>query len=311
MTRIVVGRVLALIPTLLLATFIIYLLLYFAPGDPAVALAGENATAAQIEAIRVAQGFDQPMIVQYARWLWNAVQGNLGVSYGDGIPVATKIGQALPATLFLVAGAMIVAVGLGVIAGIAAARRANSVTDTFISAGAATGAAIPSFWLGLVLVVIFALGLHWFPATGFDGAANPGMAARQIVLPSIALGMAGAAEITRQLRAAMMDVLASDHVRTLRAKGLPERSIIWRHARKGSGVPLMTVAGLQVSRLLGATVVVEAVFGIGGLGTLVVKAAATRDYPVVEGAVVLMAIMVIATNFVVDISYRLIDPRIR
>jgi peptide/nickel transport system permease protein len=161
-------------------------------------------------------------------------------------------------------------------------------------------------------VSLFALGLHWFPATGFVGiTTDPGQALKSLVLPSIALGIAGAAEIARQLRAVLIEILASDHIRTLRAKGLAERRIVWIHALKGAGVPLMTIIGLQVSRFLGATVVVEAVFGISGIGTLVVNAAQNRDYPVVEGVVIVMALIVILINFAVDVSYRLVDPRIR
>jgi peptide/nickel transport system permease protein len=163
-----------------------------------------------------------------------------------------------------------------------------------------------------VLVSLFALGTHWFPATGFVSiTSNPGQALQHLVLPSIALGVSGAAEIARQLRAVLIEILASDHIRTLRAKGLPERSIVWRHALKGATVPLVTIIGLQVSRFLGAAVVVEAVFGIPGIGTLVVGAAQNQDYPVVEGVVLVMALIVIVVNFAVDVSYRLFDPRIR
>ena len=222
------------------------------------------------------------------------------------------IRQTLPITLQLVAGALLVAVVVGVAAGVASARRAHTAADSVIASAASAGAAMPSFWLGLVLVSVFALQLGWLPATGYVGiTTDPALALRQLVLPSIALGVAGAAEIARQLRGAMIETLSSDHVRTLRAKGLADRPIVWRHALKGSAVPLMTIIGLQVSRFLGATVVVEAVFGISGIGTLVVSAAQNRDYPVVEGVVVVMAVLVIFTNFVVDVSYRLVDPRIR
>jgi peptide/nickel transport system permease protein len=312
MRRLLIGRFGALLPTLLLASFGIFALIKLAPGDPAVAVAGENATTAQIEQVRQQYGFDRPLIVQYLDWLGDAVRGDLGSSLTGHVSVVSQIKQTLPVTLQLVAGGMLVAVVLGVIAGVAAGRRANTAADSVISAAASTGAAVPSFWLGLVLVSVFALKLGWFPATGYAGITDdPALALRQLVLPSIALGVAGAAEIARQLRSVMMDVFASDHVRTLRAKGVAERRIVWRHGLKGSGVPLMTVVGLQVSRFLGATVVVEAVFGIPGMGSLVVSAAQNRDYPVVQGVVVVMAILVIATNVAVDLSYRFFDPRIR
>ena len=312
MGRLLLNRAVTLVPTLLLATFGIFLLVRLAPGDPAVALAGENATQDQIELVRQQQGFDRPLFVQYVEWLGKAVRGDLGTSYNNGSSVSDAIGHTLPTTLQLVAGALLVAVIAGVVAGVAAARRANSAADALITSASSAGAAMPSFWLGLVLVSVFALQLEWLPATGYVGfSTDAGLTLRQLVLPSIALGVAGAAEIARQLRAVMIDTLASDHVRTLRAKGLPERAIVWRHALKGSAVPLLTVAGLQVSRFLGATVVVEAVFGISGIGTLVVTAAQNRDYPIVEGVVVVLAVIVVLTNLVTDMAYRLVDPRIR
>lgn len=306
------GRIAALAPTLLLASFGIFFLVHLAPGDPAITLAGENATAQQVAEIRHRLGYDKPFLEQYWTWLSHAVRGDLGASVITHESIASAIGRTLPTTLQLVGGAMVVAVVLGVLAGVASARRANTAADAVISSVSSAGAAMPSFWLGLVLVSVFALNLHWFPATGYVGfTTDPGQALRDIVLPSIALGVVGAAEIARQLRAVLIEILASDHVRTLRAKGLPEWRIVWLHALKGAAVPLLTIVGLQISRVLGATVVVEAVFGIQGIGTLVVAAAQNHDYPVVEGIVVVMAVVVILVNFAVDVSYRLFDPRIR
>jgi peptide/nickel transport system permease protein len=312
MKRLLLERLLWLVPTLVLATFGIFWLIHLAPGDPAITLAGENATAKQIETIRDELGLNQPFLVQYWHWLTHAVSGNLGTSLNTRQSVASAIGEALPTTLQLVVGGLLVAAILGIVAGVVSARRANTATDAVVSSLSSAGAAIPSFWLGLVLVSLFALGTHWFPATGFVSiTSNPGQALQHLVLPSIALGVSGAAEIGRQLRAVLIEILASDHIRTLRAKGLSEQRIIWRHAMKGATVPLMTIIGLQVSRFLGAAVVVEAVFGIPGIGTLVVGAAQNQDYPVVEGVVLVMALIVIVVNFAVDVSYRLFDPRIR
>jgi len=312
MRRLLLERLLWLVPTLLLATFGIFWLIHLAPGDPAITLAGENATAKQIETIRDQLGLNQPFLVQYWHWLSHALSGNLGTSLSTRQSVASAIGEALPTTLQLVVGGLLVAAMLGIVAGVVSARRANTATDAVVSSLSSAGAAIPSFWLGLVLVSLFALGTRWFPATGFVSiTSNPGQALKHLVLPSIALGVSGAAEIARQLRAVLIEILASDHIRTLRAKGLSERRIVWRHALKGATVPLMTIIGLQVSRFLGAAVVVEAVFGIPGIGTLVVGAAQNQDYPVVEGVVLVMALIVIVVNFAVDVSYRLFDPRIR
>jgi peptide/nickel transport system permease protein len=312
MRRLLVERLLWLVPTLVLATFGIFWLIHLAPGDPAITLAGENATAKQIATIRAELGLNQPFLVQYWHWLAHAARGNLGTSLNTRQSVASAIGAALPTTLQLVVGGLLVAAVLGTAAGVVSARRANTATDAVVSSLSSAGAAIPSFWLGLVLVSLFALGTHWFPATGFVSiTSNPGQAVEHLVLPSIALGVSGAAEIARQLRAVLIEILASDHIRTLRAKGLSERRIVWRHALKGAAVPLLTIIGLQVSRFLGAAVVVEAVFGIPGIGTLVVGAAQNQDYPVVEGVVLVMALIVIVVNFAVDVSYRLFDPRIR
>lgn len=312
MRRMLLGRLAAVVPTVLLASFVGFILIHLAPGDPSAILAGENATAERIEEIRQRLGFDKSVVEQYWTWLSHALRGDLGTSIITQESIAAAIGRTLPITLHLVAGALLVAIILGVIAGIASARRANTATDAAISSVSSAGAAMPSFWLGLVLVSIFALNLNWLPATGFVSlAVDPGKAISHLVLPSVALGAIGAAEIARQLRGVLIEVLASDHIRTLRAKGLSEGRIIWVHALRGAAVPLITIVGLQVSRLLGATVVVEAVFGIQGIGTLVVAAANNRDYYVVEGVVVVMALIVILVNFAVDVSYRISDPRIR
>lgn len=312
MKRMLLGRLAALVPTVLLASFVVFMLIQLAPGDPSITLAGENATAERIEEIRRGLGLDRSLIEQYLTWLSHAVRGDLGKSIITQESIAAAIGRTLPITLQLVFGALVVAVVFGVIAGVASARRADTATDAVIASVSSAGAAMPSFWLGLVLVSIFALGLDWLPATGFVSlAADPARALRHLVLPSVALGAVGAAEIARQLRGVLIEILASDYIRTLRAKGLSESRIVWIHALRGAAVPLVTIIGLQVSRLLGATVVVEAVFGIQGIGTLVVSAANNRDYYVVEGVVVVMALIVILVNFAVDVSYRISDPRIR
>lgn len=312
MRRLLLERLLWLVPTLLLATFGIFWLIHLAPGDPAITLAGENATARQIKTIRDQLGLNQPFLIQYWHWLTQAVRGNLGTSLSTRQSVAGAIAEALPTTLQLVTGGLLVAAILGTVAGVVSARRANTAADAVLSSLSSAGAAMPSFWLGLVLVSLFALGTRWFPATGFVSiTSNPGQSLEHLVLPSIALGVSGAAEIARQLRAVLIEILASDHIRTLRAKGLSERRILWRHALKGAAVPLMTIVGLQVSRFLGSAVVVEAVFGIPGIGTLVVGAAQNQDYPVVEGVVLVVALIVIVVNVAVDVSYRLFDPRIR
>jgi peptide/nickel transport system permease protein len=312
MRRILLHRLGVLVPTVVLASFIVFVLVHLVPGDPAVAIAGEQASTEQLASLRDQLGLNDSLVVQYWHWLGKVIHFDLGRSVTSQQSVTHSIAQTLPITLEIVVAAMLISVVIGVPLGVLGARRANSAADQIVTTASSVGIAVPSFWLGLILVSQFALTRHWLPATGFVRLTeDPIDSVRHVILPGIAVGIAGAAEIARQLRAVMIDALSSDYVRTLRAKGLRTRSIVWRHALKNSSVSLVTIIGLQVNRFLGATVVVEAVFGIGGLGTLVVNATQKHDYPTVQGVVLMMVVIVIAVNLVVDISYRLIDPRIR
>jgi peptide/nickel transport system permease protein len=312
MKRIVLQRLGILVPTVLLASFVVFLLIQLVPGDPAISILGEQASQEQLAQLREDLGLNDPVVVQYVRWLGDAVQLDLGKSISTREGVIEGIRRTLPVTLQIVVFALLVSAAVGIPAGVIAARRANSAGDQILTSLSSLGIAMPSFWLGLILVSVFALQLDLLPATGFVRLTeDPVESLKHTVLPAFAIGIVGAAEVMRQLRGVMIEVLASDHVRTLRAKGLPVRSIVWRHALKNSAVPLATILGLQVNRFLGATVVIEAVFGIGGLGTLVVNATQKQDFPVVQGVVLTMVVIVIVVNLVVDISYRLIDPRIR
>jgi peptide/nickel transport system permease protein len=306
-------RVIALaVPTIVLATFLVFLLIQITPGDAAVAIAGDNATPKLIAALRQELGLNAPLLVQYWHWLSHAVQFNFGKSFFLQENVTTAIAQTIEPTLQIVLGGLIFSAVVGVAAGVASARRARRVTGQLISSVSSVGVAMPSFWLGLILVSVFALHLHLFPATGFVAfSSNPLQSVRTTVLPAVALGLVGAAEVARQLRSVMISALDSDYVRTLRASGTSPRSIIWRHAMKNSAIPLVTILGLQVNRFLGATVVLEAVFGIPGMGTLMVTAAQQKDLPVVQGVVMVMVLIVIGVNLVTEVIYRLVDPRIR
>jgi peptide/nickel transport system permease protein len=307
----VARRLAGVIPTLLLATFIVFGLLHLIPGDPAQAIAGENATTERLAQLREQLGLNRPFVLQYLDWLARVVTGDLGTSLSTGEQVIDLIGQRLPTTLTLGVASLIVAVGIGVPLGIAAAQRQGRGADTAITGAATLGIAVPNFWLGMVLVLLFALTLKWLPATGFVPLAeDPLRSLWHLVLPAVALGAVGAAEVCRQLRSALIEVLQSDYMRTHQAKGLSRRSRIWKHALKNSGLPLATIIGLLVSRVLGATVVVEALFAIPGIGSLVVQATTQRDYPVIQGIVLVTALLVLATNLLVDIAYRIIDPRI-
>lgn len=310
--RILRDRALWLIPTVVLATFAVFLLQKLIPGDPAVAIAGDAATPERLAQIRSELHLDQPLLVQYVDWLRSAFTGDLGRSFRTGEGVWQLVVQRLPTTLTLAAAAMVVAVVVGVPLGVAAARRRGSSGDTAITGAATLGIAVPNFWLGMVLVLVFALRLGWFPATGFVPLTeDPLRSLWHVVLPAVALGAVGAAEICRQLRSALIEVFQSDYMRTHRATGVRTRPLVWRYALKNAGLPLATILALQVNRLLGATVVVEALFAIPGVGSLVVQATTQRDYPVIQGVVFVIVILVVVTNLVVDVAYRYIDPRIR
>lgn len=306
------GRALSLVPTVVLATFVIFALQKLIPGDPAVAIAGDAATPERLAEIRARLNLDEPLLTQYLDWLRGAFTADLGTSFRTGEGVWQLVMQRLPTTLTLAAAALVVAVVVGVPLGVAAARRRGTSGDAAITSLATLGIAVPNFWLGMVLVLVFALGLGWFPATGFvPFTDDPLRSLWHVALPAIALGAVGAAEICRQLRSALIEVFQSDFMRTHRAKGLKTGPLVWRHALKNAGLPLATILSLQVNRLLGATVVVEALFAIPGLGSLVVHATTQRDYPVIQGVVFVIVILVVLTNLVVDLAYRYIDPRIR
>ena len=295
----------------MLATFIVFALLQLVPGDPAVTLAGDSASPQRIAEIRELYGLDKPFLVQYGSWLAHAATGDLSKSLLSGEPVSETIVHRLPNTLLVVAGALLLSLIGGIPLGMAAAVRPHSRLDRWIVAGSSLGVAVPSFWLGMMLVSIFALGLHWLPATGAVSIAEDPLAAlRHAVLPSLALCAGGIATIAQQLRSALGDVLASQNVRTLRAKGLSSTAILWRHGLKNVSVPLLTVTGLLVNRLLGATVVIEAVFAIPGTGSLVVNAAIGKDFPVVQGVVLTMVVLVIVLNLLIDTLYAWLDPRV-
>ena len=305
------SRLLQIVPVIVLATFIVFGLLQLVPGDPAVTLAGDSATPQRIADIRRLYGLDKPFIVQYGTWLGHAAEGDLSKSLLSGEPVRDSIVNRLPNTLLVVTGALCLSLLIGVPLGIAAALRPGSRLDHFITALSSLGVAVPSFWLAMMLVSVFALSLHWLPATGAVSIfEDPWGALRHAVLPSIALCAGGIATIAQQLRSALAEVLASQNVRTLRAKGLPSTSILWKHGLKNVSVPLLTVTGLLINRLLGATVVIEAVFAIPGTGSLVVNAAIGKDFPVVQGVVLTMVVLVIVVNLVIDGLYTFLDPRV-
>lgn len=305
-------RLLAAVPVLLVVVIIAFLLLHVAPGDPAALIAGEQATPEQIARLRTALGLNRPLPVQFAIWLGKILRGDLGKSIFTGEQLTTLLGQRLQPSLALALLGESLAVCLGVPLGVLAARRRNSWIDRLVMVFAVIGFALPSFWLGYNLIFIFSLRFGWLPPTGYQPIAQGVLPfLRYMILPAMTLGFGVAALIARMTRATMLEVLRQDYVRTARAKGLRERSVLIRHAAKNAAIPVITVIGLSVAYVLAGVVVIETVFSIPGLGRLFVEAANNRDYPVVQGTILLTGTLFVAVNLIVDLTYVLFDPRIR
>ena len=303
-------RLLQVLPIVVFATFVVFSLLHLVPGDPAIALAGDYATRERIEEIRQLYGFDRPLVVQYSAWLWHAMNGDLGVSLLTSSKVLDLILQRMPNTILIAVYAFVIAAAVGIPLGILAATRVGSRLDAFITSIASLGVALPSFWLAILLVIGLSLNLHLFPATGARVfTEDPLGAIRHATLPAMALSAAVIAELARQVRSALIEVLNSQYVRTLRAKGMGPISILWKHGLRNISVTLLTLVGLLVNRLLSGAVVIEAVFAIPGAGNLVAYSALNKDFPVVQGIVFVFVLMIIVINLVVDILGAMLDPR--
>lgn len=309
--RLVLRRVWQLIPIVIFATFVVFFLLQLVPGDPALVIAGDYASPERLQEIRHLYGFDQPIVVQYGLWLWHTVQGDLGQSLLSSAPVSELILQRLPNTIMVATYALVIAAAVGIPLGVLAATRAGSRIDAFVTGLASLGVALPSFWLAIILVVAFSLNWHIFPATGARSfTSDPWGAVLHATLPAIALATSVIAELTRQVRSALLEVLGSQYVRTLHAKGLSPVAVLWKHGLRNVSVTLLTLLGLHVNRLFSGAVVIEAVFAIPGAGSLVAYSAINKDFPVVQGVVLVLVVMVILINLIVDILNALLDPRV-
>lgn len=301
-----------MVPLLILVSMMAFGLLFLVPGDPATTLAGENPAPEQIEAIRDQLGLDEPVPQQYLGWAGDAVRGDLGTSLFSNLPVGELLWSRLPATISLTVAAMAVAVGLGMAFGLVAAAWRGSFIDRGVTAVASLGVAVPSFWLGLMLIITFSLDRNWLPAVGYvPFTESPIDWLRHIILPAVTLGVAPAAEIARQLRGSLVDTLDQDYVRTARAKGLRRAPVLLKHALKNAGIPVVTVIGIQFSFLLGGSVIAEQIFGIPGIGNLAVTAVLQRDVPVIQGVVLVSAMAVLFCNLLVDMSYGYFNPKVR
>ncbi len=306
MFQFICRRLMHSIPVVLGVSFVVFSMMHLVPGDPVMLLLGSQieADAKLVQQLREQYGFDKPFLVQYWRFLTRALQGDLGRSIHKQRKVTDEIRSQIPDTIYLTVTAMSIAISIGVLLGIISAIRRNSWLDYVSMFFAVTGVAMPSFWLALLLIFVFSLWLGWLPATGSGGI-------KWLILPAIALGYDAAAIIARLTRSSMLEVLRQEYMVTARAKGLSEWFIIGKHAVKNAMIPVVTVLGLQFGRLLGGTVVIETVFARPGLGRLAVSGILEKDFPVVQGTVLVAALCYVLVNLAVDITYSFLDPRIQ
>jgi len=292
---------------------LVFFMVRLIPGDPVVQMLGPEYTPEAAEAIRVKLGLDEPFHIQYLRWFGNVLTGDLGGSIATGETVVDIITTGLPKTLSLATLSFLIATAIAVPAGIVAALRRNTVFDYVASVVAFIGVSMPSFWFGILLILIFAVQLRWLPAIGYADPTEDGVVAwlERLILPSLAIGAAYSAILMRFVRAGLLEVLSSDYVRTARAKGVREHAVVLRHAMRNALIPVVTVMGIQLALLLSGTVVVETVFSIRGIGRILVAAIFDRDYPIVQGVILLIAVIFVMANLLVDIVYTFLDPRIR
>lgn len=304
MHKYILRRLLLLIPVLLGVSFVVFTIMYFTPGDPATIILGERAPAEEVQALREQMGLNQPYIVRFFDFLKGVATGDLGRSYTTKRPVVEEILARFPATLQLSAAAMFIAVVLGIPIGIVSATKQYSAFDMGFMIFALVGVSMPNFWQGLMMVLFFSIVLNWLPSSGYGTLWH-------LIMPALTIGTSAMALITRMTRSSMLEVVRQDYIRTARAKGLSERVVINRHALKNALIPIVTVVGLQFGYLLGGAVLTETIFSWPGVGRLMVDAIRQKDFPVVQGGVLLLAVTFSFVNLVVDILYAYIDPRIK
>jgi peptide/nickel transport system permease protein len=311
MLRYIAGRLIGTIPVLFLVSLLTFLMIHLTPGDPVRLMLGDDATAEAIEALNRKLGLDQPLPVQYLRWLGEVLSGDLGQSIRTRQPVLEAVGSRLPVTIELSVLSMIIAVALGIPTGIIAAIRRNSAADVASTTLALTGISIPNFFLGIVLILVFSEWLGWLPPSGYvPFFEDPIQNLKLMIMPSFALGTALAGTISRMMRSSLLEVLGADFVRTARAKGLSEQSAILGHAVKNALLPVVTIIGLQTGTVLGGAILTETIFALPGIGRLVVDSIFARDFPIVQGVILFLALIRIASSLVTDLLYARLDPRI-
>jgi peptide/nickel transport system permease protein len=309
-------RLLQAVPVLLLLTFLVFSLQLMLPGDPVTELIGTSGgqalTPQQIAIYRKELRLDQPIPVQYAHWLSRVAQGDLGKSIKSQRPITTELRARIPVTLQLGLAALFLAIAVSFPLGVLAAVYSNTLLDRIITVVSIAGVSIPNFFLGILLIILFAVKLRWLPASGFtEITSDPAKAIRLLILPAFVLSAGGIGGLTRFIRSSLLEVLRTDYVRTARAKGLPGRRVVWIHALKNGMLPVATIVGLQIGFLLAGAVIVEQIFAIPGIGRFVIAGLSDKDFPVVQGCVLLIGICVLLSSLLTDLAYAVLDPRIR
>ena len=304
MWKFILKRIIYLIPVLIGVTLIVYMIMSLAPGDPAKVILGEQATPEQIADLRDKMGLDDPVLVQYGRYMFNLCKGDMGTSYKTKNEVASEVFARFPNTLKLALVSMVIAIGCAIPLGVLAAVKQNTLFDGISMIIALVGVSMPIFWLGLLLILFFSLKLGWFPSSGSNGW-------KSIVLPAVALGFMHMASIARTTRSSMLETIRQDYIRTVRAKGVSNGKVIRKHALKNALIPTITVIGLQIGGMLGGSVLTETVFAWPGIGRLMVDSIQGRDIPMVLGCIILLSMSFSIVNLIVDLTYGFVDPRIK
>ena len=311
-TRFVARRLLYSAVVLFGVLIVVFALVHLVPGDPVRIALGTRYTPEAYEALRTASGLDRPIVSQFFGYLGSALTGDLGVSFRNGDPVTVTLMERLPATLSLGLAGIVIALAIALPAGIFSALREGRVSDAIVRISSQFGVSIPDFWMGILLIALFSTTLGWLPTSGYRPLfEDPGGWLRHIVLPGLTVGVVAAAIMTRYVRAAVLEVASMGYVRTARSKGLPPQVVTFRHTVRNALVPILTITGIQLATLLGGVIVVEVVFAWPGLGRLVYNAVAARDYPLIQGTVLLIAALFLLINLLVDVLYAVVDPRIR
>jgi peptide/nickel transport system permease protein len=305
-------KIFILLVTLLLVSAVIFAVIMVVPSDPAQIVLGIHATPETLQALRHKMGLDQPVIVQYVTYIKNLITGDLGRSITYDVSISSLIFSRLQVTVPLAVLSMTFAILLSIPIGIYSALHRNRMGDYGIMVFSQIGLAVPAFWAGILLILLFAVTLHWFPAGGFQSwVTDPARALKSLLLPALSLGFVRAAVLTRMTRSSMLEVLGEDYIRTARSKGLSKRRVVYKHAFRNAIIPIITIVGLQAGDLLAGAIIIENVFHLPGVGRLVFEAIGQRDLPVIQGVVLFIAALIVVINFLIDVAYRYLDPRIR